>query len=93
MFRQRLAVFFIACTLTLALCACGGMAGTPPAITVQPQDQSVAMGNSATFSVTATDNVNNSATKSVTFSIIVTPDSLEQDVNVLLAFGCIDNGG
>ena len=46
-----------------------------------------------TFSVTAVDNVDNSATKSVTFSIIVTPDSLEQDVNLLLAFGCIDNGG
>jgi hypothetical protein len=46
-----------------------------------------------TFSVTATDNVDNAATKSVTFSIIVTPDSLEQDVNILLAFGCIDNGG
>lgn len=46
-----------------------------------------------TFSVTATDNVDNSATKSVTFSIIVTPDSLEQDVNLLLAFGCIDNSG
>jgi hypothetical protein len=30
------------------------MAGRPPAITVQPQDQSVAVGNSATFSVTAT---------------------------------------
>jgi hypothetical protein len=46
-----------------------------------------------TFSVTATDNVDNSATKSITFSIIVTPDSLEQDVNILTAFGCIDNGG
>lgn len=54
MFRQRLAIFSIAFVLTLALCGCGGMAGTPPAITVQPQDQSVAVGNPATFSVTAT---------------------------------------
>jgi hypothetical protein len=54
MYRQRLTVFSIACALTVVLCACGGMAGTPPAITVQPQDQSVAVGSSATFSVTAT---------------------------------------
>src|SRR5262249_46226703 len=46
-----------------------------------------------TFSVTATDNVDNASTKSVTFSIIVTPDSLEQDANLLLGFGCIDAGG
>jgi hypothetical protein len=46
-----------------------------------------------TFSVTATDNVDNTSTKSVTFSIIVTPDSLEQDVNLLLGFGCIDTSG
>jgi hypothetical protein len=54
MLRQRLTISLIAFLLTLALCACGGMAGTPPAITVQPQDQSVAVGSSATFSVTAT---------------------------------------
>lgn len=52
--RQRLSIIFVAWVLTLALCGCGGMAGTPPAITVQPQDQTVAVGSSATFSVTAT---------------------------------------
>jgi hypothetical protein len=46
-----------------------------------------------TFSVAAADNVDNAATKSVTFSIIVTPDSLEQEVNLFLGFGCIDNAG
>jgi hypothetical protein len=46
-----------------------------------------------TFSVNAVDNVNNAGTKSVTFSIVVTPDSLEQDVKLLLGFGCIDNSG
>jgi len=46
-----------------------------------------------TFSVSAVDNVNNASTKSVTFSIIVTPDSLEKETNLFLGFGCIDNGG
>ena len=54
MFRQRITLILVACALTLVLCSCGGMAGTPPAITAQPQDQSVAVGSSATFSVTAT---------------------------------------
>jgi len=46
-----------------------------------------------TFSVKALDNVNNAATRSVTFSVIVTPDSLEKEINLFLGFGCIDNGG
>jgi hypothetical protein len=46
-----------------------------------------------TFSVTATDNVNNTGAKSVTFTIIVTTDSLKCDVTELLSAGCIDNGG
>ena len=46
-----------------------------------------------TFSVNALDNVNNAATQSVTFSIVVTPDSLEQEVNLFLGFGCIDSSG
>jgi len=46
-----------------------------------------------TFSVDAVDNVNNAATKSATFSIIVTPDSLKSEVNIFVALGCIDNSG
>jgi hypothetical protein len=46
-----------------------------------------------TFSVDAADYLNNTGTKTVAFSIIVTADSLEQDVNILLGLGCIDNSG
>jgi hypothetical protein len=45
------------------------------------------------FSVTATDNVSNMGTNSVTFTIIVTTDSIKCDVTELLSAGCIDNGG
>jgi hypothetical protein len=48
---------------------------------------------SHTFSVASTDNVNNTGTTSVTFSIIVTPDSIKGDVTEFLSAGCIDNGG
>jgi hypothetical protein len=48
---------------------------------------------SHTFSVDSVDNVNNSGTNSVTFSIIVTPDSLKTEVNEFLGLGCIDNSG
>jgi len=46
-----------------------------------------------TFSVATADNLNNATTKSVTFSIVATADSLEQEVNLFRAFGCIDNRG
>jgi hypothetical protein len=46
-----------------------------------------------TFSVSSVDNLNNSGTKSVIFSIIVTPDSLKTEVNEFLGLGCIDNAG
>lgn len=45
------------------------------------------------FRVTATDNVNNTGATSVTFTIIVTTDSITCDVTEILAAGCIDNGG
>jgi hypothetical protein len=48
---------------------------------------------SHTFSITATDNVNNAGSTSVTFTIIVTPDSIKDDVTQLLQSGAIDNGG
>jgi hypothetical protein len=42
-----------------------------------------------TFTVNAIDNVGHSGSKSVTFSIIVTPDSIIQDVNQFVANGMI----
>ena len=41
----------------------------------------------------ALDNVNNTGAQSVTFSIIVTPDSLEKEIDLFMGFGCIDNSG
>ncbi len=48
---------------------------------------------SHTFSVDSVDNLNNSGTNSVTFTIVVTPDSLITEVNEFLGLGCIDNSG
>jgi len=46
-----------------------------------------------TFSVDSVDNVNNAGTNSVTFSIIVTPDSIKEDVQQFLQGGAIKNKG
>jgi hypothetical protein len=46
-----------------------------------------------TFSVDSVDNVNNPGTNSVTFSIIVTPDSIKGDVQQFLQAGAIKNKG
>lgn len=46
-----------------------------------------------TFTVTAVDNVGGTSTASVTFSIIVTPDSIKNDVTQFLAAGAIKNEG
>src|SRR5258708_10908122 len=48
---------------------------------------------SHTFSVDSVDNLNNAGTNSVTFTIIVTPDSLITEVNEFLVLACIDNAG
>jgi hypothetical protein len=48
---------------------------------------------SHTFAVNGVDNVGNGGTAAVTFSIIVTPESIEADVNQFLAAGKIKNGG
>lgn len=45
------------------------------------------------FSVDSVDNLNNAGTNSVTFTIVVTPDSLITEVNEFLGLGCIDNAG
>jgi hypothetical protein len=46
-----------------------------------------------TFTVAGIDNVANSGASSVTFTIIVTPDSIKQGVNQFLAAGLIKNSG
>jgi hypothetical protein len=46
-----------------------------------------------TFSVDAADNLGNAGTNSVTFTITVTFNSLQEDVNNLMSLGCIDNIG
>lgn len=46
-----------------------------------------------TFSTTATDNLNNTGTSSVTFTIIVTADSIKGDVTQFLQSGAIKNSG
>lgn len=48
---------------------------------------------SHTFTVTATDNVTNTAAQSVVFSVIVTADSIKADVDQFLASGKIDSQG
>jgi hypothetical protein len=46
-----------------------------------------------TFTVDAVDNVGGASTASVTFTIIVTPESIKDDVNEFLAMGAIRNRG
>lgn len=48
---------------------------------------------SHTFAVASTDNLSNAGANSVTFSIIVTADSIKGDVTQFLQNGAIDNGG
>lgn len=48
---------------------------------------------SHTFSIDAVDNLGNASSKSVAFTIGVTPDSLKEDVTDLQTLGCIDNIG
>jgi hypothetical protein len=46
-----------------------------------------------TFTVASVDNVNNAETTSVTFTIVVTPDSIKGDVTQFLNSGAITNRG
>jgi hypothetical protein len=48
---------------------------------------------SHTFTIDAIDNLGNERSVSVTFTIIVTADSIEDDVNQFLASGDIKNAG
>jgi hypothetical protein len=46
-----------------------------------------------TFTIAASDNLQNSSEKSVTFEVIVTPESIKEDVNFFLNAGNIKNKG
>jgi hypothetical protein len=46
-----------------------------------------------TFSVNGVDNLNNTGTQTVTFSVVVTADSIKGDVTQFLQNGAIDNSG
>jgi hypothetical protein len=46
-----------------------------------------------TFSVQSVDHVNNDSTKSVSFAIVVTPESIKDDVNIFTAAGMIKDPG
>jgi hypothetical protein len=51
--HSKILLVLIAGALALGLDACGGMSGTPPTITTQPQNQTVQFGTTATFTVVA----------------------------------------
>jgi hypothetical protein len=46
-----------------------------------------------TFTIAASDNLQNSSNATVTFEIIVTPESIKEDVNFFLNAGSIKNNG
>ena len=46
-----------------------------------------------TFSVNAMDNIGNAGSTSVTFTVVVTPDSIKDDVQQFRQSGAIDNNG
>jgi hypothetical protein len=45
------------------------------------------------FTVAGVDNVANAGVSALSFTIVVTPESIKQDVNLFLAAGLIKNGG
>jgi hypothetical protein len=57
MIQSKVLLISIAGFLVIGLVACGGMSGTPPTITTQPQNQTVGIGATATFTVTASGSV------------------------------------
>jgi len=85
-------------------CGVGSVTATMDGSPTLPDGHSLASGQTInlltemtlgdhTFTVTASDNVGGTSTASVTFSIIVTAASIEDDVNQFLASGAIKNTG
>ncbi|MCX8518303.1 MAG: immunoglobulin domain-containing protein, partial [Rhodoferax sp.] len=85
----------LVCTIGIVLSACGGSGGTTPveqviapAITTQPDSQSVVAGQTATFSVTATGSTlsyqwkkNGTTIDGATSSTYTTPPTTNADNN------------
>lgn len=91
-------------TATDTGCGVGSVTATMDGSPTLPDGHSLASGQTInllteltlgdhTFTVTAVDNVGGTSTASVTFSIIVTAASIEDDVNQFLAAGAIKNNG
>jgi hypothetical protein len=85
-------------------CGVGSVTATMDGAPTLPDGHSLASGQTInlltemtlgdhTFTVTAADNVGGTNTASVTFTIIVTPASIEGDVTEFLAAGAIKNAG
>jgi len=99
--HKQVVLLLIACTLVLGLAACGGMSGTPPIITMQPQNQSVPLERTATFSVTATGSTplgyqwmeNGVAIMGATSSSYTTPPVTVSDNNSTFAVVVSNNSG
>jgi hypothetical protein len=71
------------------------LTGVPNLLSGQPINLLTALKlGTHTFSITATDHVNNTDSSSVTFTIIVTPDSIKCDVTQFVAAGkiTVDSG-
>jgi len=87
--------------MSLGLTACGGMSGTPPTITTQPQSQTAAPGTMVTFSVTATGSTplsyqwmeNGTAIMGATSSSYTTPAVTVADNNSTFAAVVSNNSG
>jgi hypothetical protein len=71
------------------------LTGVPNLLSGQPINLLTALKlGTHTFSITATDHVNNTDSSSVTFTIIVTPDSIKCDITQFVAAGkiTVDSG-
>jgi hypothetical protein len=70
------------------------LSGVPSLQNGQPINLLTALALGAhTFKVTSADNLNNSGANAVTFTIVVTPASIEGDVTYFLQAGAIKNAG
>jgi beta-galactosidase len=98
-FHERVFLLLICCALSLGLISCGGSSGTPPTITTQPQNQSVAQGQAATFTVVATGTPplnyqwmeNGMAISGATSASYITPPTTPTDNNAQFAV-VVSNG-
>jgi hypothetical protein len=101
MFSARLVTAAIAISLATVVLGCGGSSGMAPTITAQPQDQTVAPGASATFSVTATGSMplnyqwskNGVILPGATSATLTVPNVVQQDDGSTYRVGVSNNSG